>query len=356
MARRCSIKRGCSYPRANWWKQQLGTDYYSGGGGEVAAPEALAFQTRVEADSGAFEGLSFLSSDIEELGDFYNDASFLITANGVKTSKIYALKPTDGSGDLTFSRSTTAFRKSSTAIESQAINLPRLDYLGRSPGLLLESDRTTLNLRSQELDNASWVKVNATVTANATTAPDGTLTADKIIESSSASVAHFVRQNVTKSTALLSYTVYGFFKKGERTWVRVMGWDAVANGAHAWFNLDTGERGTLTSFGTRYLEKAYDIIDVGDGWYLCYIRFTTNNATTISAAFALATGDQNQTYAGDGASGLYVWGGKLAQGSNPLIDSYVITTTAAVQRGADTITALSAVSDLIGQTPRQRLR
>ena len=36
-------------------------------------------------------------------------------------------------------------------------------------------------LYSQQLDNAAWTNVTATVTANDTTAPDGTLTADKVV-------------------------------------------------------------------------------------------------------------------------------------------------------------------------------
>lgn len=67
------------------------------------------------------------------------------------------------------------------------LNIPRLDYSsGACPSLLLEPQRTNLALRSQEFDNASWFKFgNASglapvVTSNAGTAPDGTLTADRL--------------------------------------------------------------------------------------------------------------------------------------------------------------------------------
>ena len=52
-------------------------------------------------------------------------------------------------------------------------------YVG-SDGLV-KTATTNLLLRSEEFDNASWVKLNSTVTANAATAPNGSLTADKFI-------------------------------------------------------------------------------------------------------------------------------------------------------------------------------
>lgn len=63
-------------------------------------------------------------------------------------------------------------------------NEPRVEPSGGVLGLRVESARTNLMLRSQELNNAAWTKEydaaprTPTVTANQATAPDGTLTAD----------------------------------------------------------------------------------------------------------------------------------------------------------------------------------
>jgi len=38
------------------------------------------------------------------MSSFYDDASLVVIPSGYKTSKVYAEKPTDGSGDLTFTR------------------------------------------------------------------------------------------------------------------------------------------------------------------------------------------------------------------------------------------------------------
>ena len=43
---------------------------------------------------------------------------------------------------------------------------------------------------SEQFDNAAWIKYEGTVTANATTAPDGTTTADAFIESTTATTDH----------------------------------------------------------------------------------------------------------------------------------------------------------------------
>ena len=79
------------------------------------------------------------------MSSFYDDASLVVIPSGYQTSKVYAEKPTDGSGDLTFTRTgDTATRVNSAG--------------------LIEKVRTNLVLQSQTFDNASWTKDGATVT------------------------------------------------------------------------------------------------------------------------------------------------------------------------------------------------
>lgn len=69
---------------------------------------------------------------------------------------------------------------------SCASNLPRVESDGTALGLLVEESRTNKLLRSSELDDAAWSIAsgggasNPTITANYGTAPDGTLTADRV--------------------------------------------------------------------------------------------------------------------------------------------------------------------------------
>jgi hypothetical protein len=88
----------------------------------------------------------------------YDDASLVLVPSGYKNGIVFSQKPMDANGQLTFTRASSATRVASDG--------------------LIEKVRTNLALQSQTFDNASWVPNNTTVTANAETAPDGTLTAD----------------------------------------------------------------------------------------------------------------------------------------------------------------------------------
>jgi hypothetical protein len=94
------------------------------------------------------------------MSSFYSDASLVMIPSGYKTSKVYSAKPTDGAGDLTFTRSNdTATRVNSAG--------------------LIEKVRTNLILQSNSFSDAAWVKLGAgtgtapVLTANYTTDPFG---------------------------------------------------------------------------------------------------------------------------------------------------------------------------------------
>jgi hypothetical protein len=101
------------------------------------------------------------------MSSFFDEASLVMIPSGYKDQKVYSVKPLDGSGDLTFSRASSATRVASNG--------------------LIEKVRTNLLTYSQDFSNADWIKVsngtgvNPVVTANNATAPDGTLTADTIV-------------------------------------------------------------------------------------------------------------------------------------------------------------------------------
>lgn len=79
-----------------------------------------------------------------------DNASLLLTPNAVKASKLYSVIPSNGNGDFTATRATTATRiNSSGLVESLALNVPRVDYsLGGCPNILLEPQRTNSVLNS----------------------------------------------------------------------------------------------------------------------------------------------------------------------------------------------------------------
>ena len=95
-----------------------------------------------------------------------SEASFLVTPNGYKASKLYAAIPTNGNGDMTVTRATTATRvDENDLVSSVASNVPRIDYTGGGcPSILLEPQRTNLLLNS-----ATVVTQTITTTAVANT-------------------------------------------------------------------------------------------------------------------------------------------------------------------------------------------
>lgn len=104
------------------------------------------FKARVLADVGTFEAENYLE---DKLGMFsqnlFNDASYIISPNGYKTSKIYALKPNDGNGDLVIGRNTTATRINQYGVrETVPANTVRIDYSNGKPCFLIEPQRTNL--------------------------------------------------------------------------------------------------------------------------------------------------------------------------------------------------------------------
>ena len=258
----------------------------------------------------------------------FDDASLVLTPNGYKASKLYSIKPTSGAGDMTVVRATTATRVNSAGLlETVAINVPRLDYTGGGcPKILVEPLRTNSVLYSEQFDNAYWSKGNINVTANATTAPDGTFTADKLTITTTFGVHQINRLSVVASSQC-AMSIYA--KADGVNTLTIL--DGTGNNGSV-FNLSTV---TVTNIGT----GVGTMVSVGDGWYRCITIVTTTG-------FRLYCPNSSSS-AGDGTSGIYIWGAQLEAGSTAT--SYIPTVAATVTRNADVISK-TGISSLIGQT------
>ena len=205
------------------------------------------------------------------------------------------------------------------------LNVPRLTYQnggGGCPSLLLEPQRTNLVSYSEEFDNAYWTKnVGATITANSTTAPDGTTTADtlNVIASTFSGIYRAI------SGASANYTISIYAKKNTKNWLYLF--DVNGSAVRAWFNLDSGVVGTVASGYTS------TITNVGNGWYRC----TLTNNTAMSASyyqFGLSDADNSSTPTSSGSA--FIWGAQVEAGSYPT--SYIPTTSSSATRVADAFT------------------
>jgi hypothetical protein len=245
---------------------------------------------------------------------------------------------------LNFSRSTTgAYCGADGVLASAAVDVPRIAYdpiTLACRGLLIEPTRTNYLLRSQEFDNASWTKTRSSVTANADIAPDGTTTADKLVEDTTVNDSHYVSQSYTKTstTEVQPYSASVWVKATGRTQIRlqVQGTSGAANSAHATFDLSAGTVGAVLVNGQ--FDNGQARVEAWPrGWHRCILDFRVNNDGQAAVTLlALLVSSGTVTYNGDGTSGVYVWGAQLEKGF--YATSYIPTTTAAVARERDVCT------------------
>ena len=235
---------------------------------------------------------------------------------------------------ITFTRSTTGtYVNSAGVITSAAINQPRFDYdpVTRAlKGLLIEEQRTNLLTYSEQFDNAAWSPVRASITSNTIGAPDGTLTADKLVEDTTAANTHVTRRgggiSITTGTA---YTFSCFMKSAGRTHGALL-FDTTnsvfAANSYVIFSLTDG----LITLNPNSLTAS--ISSFGNGWYRCSVT-ATSLATALGVVGIYTALSNTLNTNGDGTSGIYIWGAQLETGTFPT--SYIPTTTAAVTRAAD---------------------
>ena len=269
----------------------------------------------------------------------FDDASLVVTPNGYKAGTLYSIKPTSGLGDMTVVRATTATRVNSAGlIESVANNVPRLDYLNAScPSLLVEQQRTNIQIKSEDFSNAIYLPIGVTVTTNTTVAPDGNTTADRITEDSSTGFHTIDILNPPASAG--THTVSVFVKANGRTKFQILGFFSLTGNVD--FNLTTG---TATTTAPALNGK---IENYGNGWFRCQATFTDLTGVNAQILFNILNNAGNNNYTGDGTSGLIFWGAQIELGT--YATSYIPTTTATVTRNADDISK-TGISSLIGQT------
>ena len=134
--------------------------------------------------------------------------------SGYKAGKIYSVLPTNGDGDFTSTRSSSATRvNKSGLIETVLSNVPRLDYLYSScPSLLIELPKTN-NIRYSENTTASsdWTDpLNEwSSTLNTQISPSGELSADtmSLSASRSASLIRVQSMNLVAGTYAVSFWI-----------------------------------------------------------------------------------------------------------------------------------------------------
>ena len=234
---------------------------------------------------------------------------------------------------ITFTRASNAtFFDASGVLQTAANDVARFDHsqdgAANSLGLLIEEARTNSFERSAEFNNAYWGKNGATITANTSTAPDGTTSADTLSETI-ANAGHFISRSISVTSGT-SYTFSVFAKAGtSNILLLTLQEDGFGANTRAWFNLSTGAAGSTVGSPT-----ATSIQPVGNGWHRCSI--TKAATATAASLFYIQIAESDgafAAYVGDTADNILIWGAQLEAGAFPT--SYIPTTTAEATRSAD---------------------
>ena len=215
------------------------------------------------------------------------------------------------------------------------LNIPRIDYTnGSCPSLLVEPQRTNLQLNSEDFSNASWVKTLSAVVVNQIASPSGNVDADKLNETATTG-NHQLESS--RNASIAAYSMSVFAKKAEREWLYLFE-DTTGKGAY--FNLNNGTIGTIAAGATAKIES------FGNGWYRCSVTYN-ESGTFGRYRIAVTTGNGVTSYTGVANNGIYIWGAQYELGA--YATSYIPTIASSVTRNADSISK-TGISSLIGQT------
>tara|TARA_R110000868_G_scaffold179574_1_gene419699 strand:+ start:16553 stop:17995 length:1443 start_codon:yes stop_codon:yes gene_type:complete len=153
---------------------------------------------------------------------------------------------------------------------------------------------------SEQFENAAWTKTNTTVTANATTDPNGNVTADQL-STTAATTIFLIGQNVTVGAAATAL----IYTKANTTGFLQLTFNGDTT-SYFNFNLTSGVVGSSAGTVTGTIRS------VGNGWYECIVN---NSATTVTGItwgiVGSATATRRQTFTATGAESIYIWGADL---------------------------------------------
>ncbi|GGB88123.1 phage head spike fiber domain-containing protein [Dyadobacter sediminis] len=199
-------------------------------------------------------------------------------------------------------------------------------------GALIEPESTNLIPYSQKFDTSAWNKRNSTVVTSGTKSPDGVSSAYKIKENTSSATHNIAPVSNLTTSSGGTYTLSAFLHEAERDW----GYFNV-NGSSIHFDLNNGTLGNKNSLFISWM-----IENAGNGWFRCSATFIASSSST-SIYIGAEKYNGQQSYGGDGNSGILVWGVQFEKSIVPT--SYIRTNGSAMTRDADIVTLSSPDSN-----------
>lgn len=211
-------------------------------------------------------------------------------------------------------------------------------YVNGTRTLLLEGARTNAFTYSDDLAQTAWTKTRVTVSAaDGTKLPDATTAAYKVVPST-ASGTHTLSRSVSTSevmasTAWTSLSVA--LKAGGYTAVELAATVGSATYRGRYTLTGTGTA-TATAASSALVTPRVTIRAHANGWYHASLTFSSGDVSTVGATVAVLNAAGATSYAGDGASGVYV-GNAQVETNQGFATSYIATGAAPVRRSADSL-------------------
>ena len=244
---------------------------------------------------------------------------------------------------ITFSRSGTgniaSYFNEKGVMQFAPANTPRIDFDPATlecKGLLIEEQRTNLLTYSDQFNNSAFVKTGTSITTNTIVSPDGSITADKLVEDTTTD-EHYLRSTpVSCSAGTYTASVYWHSSSERNLYLRVVHTGETTSTSQVTFNRSSLTLGAV--FGNAISASAQN---VGDGWWRISLVFqiTATRNVQFGVQCSITIPVSSASYTGDGVSGIHIWGAQLEQGSFPT--SYIPTTSAQVTRAADSVSMQS---------------
>ena len=186
---------------------------------------------------------------------------------------------------------------------------------------------------TEQFDNAAWGKTNTTVTANATAAPDGTLTAESVA-ATAVNNQHYISYDNLNSVIPdnTNFALSCYFKPNGRTTGSFS--IRLKNSSFAQVQYDLTTQ-TLTSSGGIVSSSIENALN---GFFRIVM---VANSSSGAGFMSPAIGDTFSTYTGDGTSGIYVWGAQVELGSAATAYQKVVSQYEVTQAGVQSVSYLA---------------
>jgi hypothetical protein len=187
------------------------------------------------------------------------------------------------------------------------------------------TDNYNLLSYTEDFTNAFWSKYNSTITANTTTAPNGTLTADSFNDGA-ANNYHQVYTQIN-SLPIGTYTFSFYLKSNTNTKnIAIYPFGTATPGG-------TGTGGVILTQNGTFVANAsggvvsYGSQDVGNGWRRFYVVGTSTAISNVYPVISYADGT-NVIYTGTNTDA-YIWGAQYELGSTMSTYQPIATTPSA---------------------------